>query len=205
MSPAALTGSVANPSPDHTDSAIHSADQAPTNHDLPTRSPTEESHDQTQTDDAATMAASEELRHTTISDRVNPNAERENTGAGTEIQGQDKDMRGQAKPTTPEHDELKERISSPKKKRGREFEDDIRDVGGNDIGQNGSAIDVGSASQSRTVRSEPEKKRPRDTSEETNKISRHMAEEEVSLNYCSIWGLGCTDQSLCRRYQQPFH
>jgi hypothetical protein len=190
MSPAALTGSVTNPSPDHTDSAIHSADQATTNHDLPARSSTEDSHDQTQTDDAATMAASEELRHTTISDRVNPIAERENTGAGTESQGQGKDMRGHAKATTPEHDELKERISSPKKKRGREFEDDIRDVGGNDVGQNGSAIEGGSASQSRTVRSEPEKKRPRDTSEETNKISRQIAEEKVSLSYCCICGFG---------------
>jgi hypothetical protein len=177
MSPTAVQDSGASQiRSDQTDPAIPSAEGTTANHALPARSPTaEENNDQSQTDDAATMAASEELRHTTISDRVNPTAQPE----AREALGEDKEMGELVKARTPEHDELRARISSPKKKRGRDFDDDPRDAGGDETGQNGSAIDGGAVNPSRTIRSEPEKKRPRDTSEET-KLAREAAEAKVS-------------------------
>lgn len=186
MSPTAATDSGSNPHPNQPDSVVDSAERATANHDLPARSDVEDDiqHD-TDTDDAATMAASEELRHTTISDRVNLSAQREGAGVGSAPQEADKDMGEHVRSSTPENDELKERISSPKKKRGREFEDDVRDVGETQAGENGSATAGGVVNTSRTSRSEPEKKRPRDTSEETNAAAREAAAAKVSLDNCS--------------------
>lgn len=190
MSPATDVDS--NLQPDQPESAAHSAEGTTANHDLPARSDTEDdSGHQTETDDAATMAASEELRHTTISDRVNPTELREAAEQGSALQGEDKDMGEHVRSSTPEHDELKERLSSPKKKRGRDFEDDIRDEGENEAGQNGSAAAEGATYTSRTSRSEPEKKRPRDTSEESSTIARESDSAKVSLYQNSIQS--CSD------------
>lgn len=176
MPPTTATNLDSNTHPDQTDSNVPSTESTTTNHDLPAQSGAEdESPRQTQSDDAATMAASEELRHTTISDKVNPTAYQEGTEGG-----EDKAMGENVRSSTPEHDELRDRLSSPKKKRGRDFEDDTRDVDDSQAGENGSATAGGVANISRTSRSEPEKKRPRDALEETATASRAANAEKVS-------------------------
>lgn len=182
MSTTIATDAIPNPRPNQTDSASHSVDSTAANHDLPARSTTEDDiQTPTDTDDAATMAASEELRHTTISDRVNPTtAEQRRSEPGSAPRGGDKDMGEHVRSNTPEHDELKERLSSPKKKRGRDFEDDMRDTEEVQTGENGLAAASGTVSISRTSRSEPEKKRPRDASEETAVAAKEAGVAKVS-------------------------
>ena len=130
----------------------------------------QDSHDQHgNNDDAATIAAGEELKQTTISDKEQTPLKAEEilpVEPGTE----DKVMEEPAKATTPEPpttDEqdkvMHERISSPKKKRGRDIDDDARDIESPE--KSGSTAE-GALNGSRTIRSGPEKKRPRDTSEE---------------------------------------
>jgi len=132
-----------------------------TNQDLPTRSMSEEAQDShVHKDDAATIAAGEELKQTTISDKEH--ILEENATLTTVPITEDKVMEESRDSTisesavTEEKDELmRERISSPKKKRGRD-DDEAKDIdspekpGESAEGLNGS----------RTFR---EKKRPRDT------------------------------------------
>ena len=130
-----------------------------TNQDLPTRSMSEEAQDNpVHKDDAATIAAGEELKQTTISDKKLVLEEKDNTMPLVE----DKVMEERRKSTTPEpaiteeKDELmRERISSPKKKRGRD-DDEAKDPDSPEkIGETAEGLNG-----SRTFR---EKKRPRDT------------------------------------------
>jgi hypothetical protein len=186
MSPTTATDPSSKPHPSETDAAPNSAEGATANHDLPARSGAEdEEGHQREADDAATMAASEELRHTSISDRINPASRREDAEGRSGLHQGDKAMGEHVRSQTPEHDELKERLSSPKKKRGRDFEDEGRDVAESEVGEKGSSVTAGSAvNTSRTSRSEPEKKRPRDTSEETTASTREAMAAKVSLcNY----------------------
>ena len=188
MSSTSATDLGSDPHPNQSNSVVDSAEGATANHDLPARTDVKDDiqEQNTETDDAATMAASEELRHTTLSDRVNLSAQGEGAEPGSAPLEADKDMGEHVRSSTPEHDELKERLSSPKKKRGREFEDDVRDMGEADAGENGSATAGGVVNTSRTSRSEPEKKRPRDTSEETKTAAREAATLKVSLGHCSV-------------------
>ncbi|KIN08586.1 hypothetical protein OIDMADRAFT_188154 [Oidiodendron maius Zn] len=152
------------------------------------------------------MAASEELRHTTISDRVNPTtAEQRRSEPGSAPLGGDKEMGEHVRNNTPEHDELKERLSSPKKKRGRDFEDDMRDTEEVQTGENGLATASGTVSISRTSRSEPEKKRPRDASEETAAAAKEAgiakmapedsgASRDLSTGTKHVFGSGLSDK-----------
>ena len=133
-----------------------------TNQDLPARSTSEEPQEShVHKDDAATIAAGEELKQTTISDKEHV-LEEKNTTTTAEPITEDKVMKEPRKSVTPEpiateeKDELmRERISSPKKKRGRD-DDEAKDIdspekpGETAEGLNGN----------RTFR---EKKRPRDT------------------------------------------
>src|SRR4051812_33347683 len=77
------------------------------NHQVPARTSTEENRDHTQSDDAATIAAGEELRHTSISDKPSKDARREAPSAGSELPVTDKDMRDQARASTPEQANLR--------------------------------------------------------------------------------------------------
>ena len=182
MSPNIAPDATPNLRPNQTDSASRSVDSATTNHDMPARSAAEDEIQRpTDTDDAATMAASEELRHTTISDRANSTAEQRGSEPDAAPLGGDEEMDKHARSNTPEHDKLKESLSSPKKKRGRDFEDDMRDMGEFDTCEKGSATVSGTVNISRTSRSEPEKKRPRDTSEETTTATKEAATAKVSL------------------------
>jgi hypothetical protein len=163
-----------DPQSDHQEEILNQEETTEANHDLPARIAEYQDdgppHDQ-HSDDPATAAASEELKHTTISDKVNTALERESVTKDTRPVVEDKVMEEPPKASTPEPDtsevndhEMRERISSPKKKRGRDFEDDIKDVEGDDSGHRSSSD--GGPIGSRTIRSEPEKKRPRDTSED---------------------------------------
>lgn len=132
-----------------------------------------QSYDNDDNEDPATQAASENLKHASISEKepssgieISANSELESTVA-EKIEGES------ARPITPERvepsdardEEMKERISSPKKKRGREHDDEARDLEtASSIEEvatspNGSAVNGG-----RTTRLAPEKKRHRDAS-----------------------------------------
>jgi hypothetical protein len=143
------------------------------NHDLPARTMAEEDKKEqahTERDDPATTAAREELKHTTISDRITPSrVGPANTEA--EPEGEDKQMKERmstpdAEPSDAQDEEMRERLSSPKKKRGRDQDDDIRELDDGNADEQGSIADGSVLNGNRTIRSGPEKKRPRDTSEE---------------------------------------
>ncbi|KAE8447762.1 hypothetical protein EG329_010156 [Mollisiaceae sp. DMI_Dod_QoI] len=156
-----------------------------TNHDLPARTLAEdERSEQTraQKEDPATVAASEELKHTTISDKIATVSRVHPPDVQTDFAGEDKDMGDSARFSTPETDptdaqdeEMKERLASPKKKRGRDLEDESKDLEDDGVDEPGSSADGSVVNGSRTTRLEPEKKRPRDTSEDTLKTAEKMA------------------------------
>lgn len=148
------------------------------NHDLPARTMAlaedeRHEHGDAHKDDPATMAASEELKHTTISD--NTATKSRVLEPAVEPAGEDKVMEETPKAGTPDlepseaqDEEMRERLSSPKKKRGRDQDedDDTKNIGDDNVDEPGSSADGSVVNGSRTMRSEPEKKRPRDTSEE---------------------------------------
>lgn len=139
-------------------------------------------------DDPATMAASEELKHTSISDKIKPTSPRDQDQARDAVvedahASADSTMKEIVKEGTPETDltdaqdeEMKERISSPKKKRGRDQDEDTRDQDEDNMDEPGSSADGSVVNGGRSTRSGPEKKRPRDTSEDyTNANAKEQA------------------------------
>jgi hypothetical protein len=141
-------------------------------------------------EDPATQAASENLRQTTISDKEpvestdatvmsdvdQPSANREDEQPGNRMTPE------ATVPTDAQDEEMKERVSSPKKKRGREQDDEPRDpeaaddteeIGGS---PNGAAVNGG-----RTTRLAPEKKRHRDQSVDTIAAAEPILEVKVIL------------------------
>ncbi|KAF7957337.1 hypothetical protein EAE96_002923 [Botrytis aclada] len=177
---------------DHLKSTNPKSDVIEENHNSPApTSTTEGENDNSQKDDAATMAASEELKHTSISDKLPLPTETPSQIPQTEAQTEDKDMSGTDKDTTPEaepidaqDEEMRDRVSSPKKKRGRDQDDDATPVE-DDSGKNNGITSDGSSNGSRTMRSGPEKKRPRDTSQEPSRISDKVLAKERSQNEAS--------------------
>ncbi|KAH7313120.1 hypothetical protein BKA65DRAFT_467537 [Rhexocercosporidium sp. MPI-PUGE-AT-0058] len=164
------------------------------NHDLPARTMAmaedeRHEHGDAHKDDPATMAASEELKHTTISDKTSTKSRVQ--GPASEPTGEDKVMEETPKAGTPDleptevqDEEMRERLSSPKKKRGRDQDDDTRDFGEDNVDEPGSSADGSVINGGRTTRSEPEKKRPRDTSEELPKSAekpKELKSETVDL------------------------
>ncbi|EDN98444.1 hypothetical protein SS1G_13303 [Sclerotinia sclerotiorum 1980 UF-70] len=172
---------------DHTKSINQKSDNVKGNQDeaaptAPTSITDDENNDNLPKDDPATMAASEELKHTTISDKLPLPTE----GAEAETHTEDKKMSGKNKDTTPEaepidaqDEEMRDRVSSPKKKRGRDQDDDPNQLEDNSTRNNGS-VSEGSLNGSRTMRSGPEKKRPRDTSQEPSRISDRSLAKEIN-------------------------
>jgi Ran-binding protein 3 len=135
--------------------------------------------------DAATIAASEELKHTSISDKVLPVSNPEPVVHSVSI-AEDKEMEEErTKAVTPEsaaaeaQDEImRERITSPKKKRGRDLDDDIKEA--EEAGkEDASSSPDGQTNAKRILRSEPEKKRPRDTSIDSPEPTAKLAEAKV--------------------------
>ena len=105
---------------------VNQADNMESSHedDLPAETTHESGNgNATQRDDAATIAASEELKHTTISDKVTSGLR--STATSLEPAVEDKEMSKTIKGLTPEpepteaqDEEMKDKLSSPKKKRG---------------------------------------------------------------------------------------
>jgi len=181
------------------------------NHDLPARTLREdhdhedEPHEQTQNqplkEDPATMAASEELKHTTISDNFVSLPRAESAGADHDKAEEDKEMgNNNAKPSTPDlettdaqDEEMRERLSSPKKKRGRDQDEDTEDPGEENGEDPTSSADGSVVNGNRTTRSEPEKKRrPRDTSEDFTKAGEKTDAAKVSLPFGASDPRSCT-------------
>jgi hypothetical protein len=140
---------------------------------IPTTMEKDEHHGtNTHKEDPATVAASEELRHTSISDRGKDSAKERSTGAESVV-AKDKDMIERPKETTPEREpsdtqdeEMRERLSSPKKKRGRDHDEDTTELDKDNVEEPGSSADGSVVNGGRASRLGPEKKRPRDGSED---------------------------------------
>jgi hypothetical protein len=133
------------------------------------------------------MAASEELKHTTISDKVLIASTLELKKGRLETAAEDKNMEETVKEGTPEleltaaqDEEMKEKLSSPKKKRGRDTYDESKDIEGDNVDE-GSSADGSAVNGSRLEREGPEKKRHRDTSEDPLKAAEKAAEVKVGF------------------------
>jgi hypothetical protein len=134
------------------------------------------SYDNDDNEDPATQAASENLKHASISEKEPPEGLETSAFRGADSTAAEHLKEEPGRPITPEQaepsdaqdEEMKERISSPKKKRGREQDDEARDLEAagsvEEVGAstNGSAVNGG-----RTTRLAPEKKRHRDASVDT--------------------------------------
>ena len=114
--------------------------------------PAKRSFDEVREEDAATMKASEELKNTTISDK----AEAHDGDAKDSPESQ---QQGSSPSATADDKDLQDRTVSPKKKRVREDDGDKTEKGR--VPSSGST-----SSADRADRSEPEKKRPREESED---------------------------------------
>jgi hypothetical protein len=162
------------------------------NQHLPARTMAEDQSDHSANptkDDPATMAASEELKHTTISDKVIPTSQKDQAQNAVEVKhaGEDKTMKErtpEADPTDAQDEEMRERISSPKKKRGRDQDEDTRELDEINLDEPGSSADGSVMNGSRTTRSGPEKKRPRDTSEDYTNATEQTADVKASFFVC---------------------
>lgn len=122
------------------------------------------------TEDPDTAAARKELRNTVISDK--PDLAPSSTMASSTAT--DPDAAAAPKDTPDYENKMKDQISSPKKKRAHDEVDQNKDSAQD---ANGDVSPLGAdANLSRTNRSEPEKKRPRDVSSETK-----AAEEKTAV------------------------
>ncbi|KAI0540685.1 hypothetical protein GGR58DRAFT_511418 [Xylaria digitata] len=138
----------------------------------PKRSPTPET---IAAEDPETAAARKELRQTAISEKVDSSAMATDDTSSYAVPSENRpnaaETSGEA--TTPEQvardDAAKEQMASPKKKRAHDEVDEPKDAtAGADADGDVSPIGANiSASLSRSDRSEPEKKRPRDISSES--------------------------------------
>jgi hypothetical protein len=192
MSSSAAADAVAPEKPDHLPMNHDSdPDVMESNHDLPARTMAEEDKKEqahAEKDDPATTAAREELKHTSISDRITPTTRVEPASTEAEPEAEDKQMKERtstpdAEPSDAQDEEMRERLSSPKKKRGRDQDDDTRELDDGNIDTQGSAADGSVLNGNRTIRSGPEKKRPRDTSEEEGllKSAENAAGDKVRI------------------------
>lgn len=188
MSSAAEADPISLRDSDQTQPVNPHSDTMDSNHDdLPTHTMAEsDNHNTTEKDDAATMAASEELKHTTISDKVLIASTLEQRATRLEPAREDKNMEETVGESTPEpeptdaqDEEMKEKLSSPKKKRGRDTYDESKELEGENVDETGSSADGSAVNGSRTEREEPEKKRHRDTSEDPLKVAGKAGEVKV--------------------------
>ena len=193
-----------------TTSMNHQSDTMDSNHSLPARSMSEDDkHNSAEKDDAATMAASEELKHTSISDKVLIASSLEPSTTRLEPAGEDKmeelvkETTPDAEPTDAQDEEMKEKLSSPKKKRGRDTYDESKEIEGANIDETGSSADGSGVNGSRTDREGPEKKRHRDTSEDPTKVAEKAAEVKVSVLYRQVSEALTFANHCARRTLQP--
>lgn len=132
-------------------------------------------------EDAQTTAARRELKQTTISEGAAGKAGQSSQDSSEPSEDETEPARAK----TPEsktkdipHDDLKEQVSSPKKKRAHDQLDEHKDDAEASAAGSSSAEKVnGSVILSRTNRSEPEKKRARDEhsgDEVCRSVPRHV-------------------------------
>lgn len=132
-------------------------------------------------DDSATMKASEDLKHTKISDNEPIQLGEADKAEGVSEEAEDASPAGSTTPentlSNAEDEDMKDRIASPKKKRTREHDDDAKEGEDTYAAAKDRVPSGGSAAggADRTDRLEPEKKRPRDALEEE-------AEKTAGLN-----------------------
>ncbi|GAB1318784.1 Nucleoporin NUP56 [Madurella fahalii] len=136
-------------------------------------------------EDAETTAARRELKQTSISERAGhiPQLSQDDKSASDDDAPSN---RAPARRITPEvslgpprEEALKEQISSPKKKRAHDELDENRDVAEAPLEEGASQKPTGAgATQSRTDRSEPEKKRPRDRQASASAVKSGKEEVE---------------------------
>jgi hypothetical protein len=131
------------------------------------------SYDNDDNEDPATQAASENLKHASISEKEPSEATEASASRKSDSTGPEKIEEESARPITPDpaepsdaqDEEMKERISSPKKKRGREQDDEVRDLeAAGSAEEAGSSPNGAAVNGGRTTRLAPEKKRHRDAS-----------------------------------------
>ncbi|PBP17163.1 dead deah box DNA helicase [Diplocarpon rosae] len=191
MSPSAAEDGVLSTSSDQNHSTDHKADAIEPNHESPARTVILAENEQpeqsaTHKEDPATMAASEELKHTTISDkatvpRVLESAMQPAGGDHKAVAEMATASPSELEPTDARYEEMKDRLSSPKKKRGRDQVEDAKELGDDNVDEAGSSADGSLVNGSRTTRSGPEKKRHRDTSEELPKAAEKLIGESPKI------------------------
>jgi hypothetical protein len=135
-------------------------------------------------DDPATMQARENLKHTTISDKepLEENGGSDMTGIDP-LKPRTKMTPEPPEPSEAQDAEMRECISSPKKKRGRELEDDeARELETTDSREEAAASPNDKLNGGRTTRLAPEKKRHRDISAETLAEAEGLREVRLGTN-----------------------
>ncbi|KAK3306613.1 uncharacterized protein B0T15DRAFT_147093 [Chaetomium strumarium] len=125
-------------------------------------------------EDAETTAARRELKQTTISEKDGPvQLSQDDKSASEDDAPQDKASARRITPDIsfgpPQDEDMKEEVSSPKKKRARDELDENRDVAEAPLDGKTPGKSSATIAKSRTDRSEPEKKRPRDRQEQSGK------------------------------------
>jgi hypothetical protein len=187
MSPLAPADAI--PAGSHTKATDeHSVDMA--NNEVMTQGEAhKQSYNNDDNEDPATRAASENLKHTSISEKEPPEGLETSAAREADSTAPERLEEESVRPITPEQaepsdaqdEEMKERISSPKKKRGREQDDEARDLetagSVEEVGSppNGSTVNGG-----RTTRLAPEKKRHRDASVDTVTAAETGIDTKVS-------------------------
>ncbi|KAL2021924.1 hypothetical protein VTK56DRAFT_6343 [Thermocarpiscus australiensis] len=137
-------------------------------------------------EDAETTAARRELKQTSISEKPNRDAQQlsqDEKRSASDDEHEDKPSSRRIAPEidlgVPREEALKEQISSPKKKRAHDELDENRDVAESPLEEGTSDKPArAGATQSRTDRSEPEKKRPRDRQASASAVQSGKEEVE---------------------------
>lgn len=167
-------------------------------------------------EDPATQAASEDLKKSSLSDKMDP-AERGSATCEASPMEENNTVEEPPRVHTPEaamteeaDQEMRERLASPKKKRSREQDVD-EDVQESNLASTVLAEDklanVGVTNGHRTTESEPMKKRHRDVTENGNLTAELPSEKSVRLDGfgsvcpCSKLLIFLTDTSVWRLSQ----
>lgn len=140
-------------------------------------------------DDPATNAAREELRHTSISERSEnlsalPTVELSDSAQEPQDIKEKKSATPELQPSDSHDEEMRERLGSPKKKRGRDQDDDGAALRENPEQDNEAASTGNVTNGSRPQGLEPQKKRVRDGSED--RLSDTAKGDASDVSVCTL-------------------
>lgn len=145
-----------------------------------------QTHDSSDKEDGTTTPPTKTLKQTTISDKqdIDTSGSREGEEADLPTDTETGTILATTKTSKTadvDDEDMREQIASPKKKRGREIDDDAgQDVGEEVLSEEEStSTNTSVVNGGRTTRSAPEKKRPRDTSVPPPTFSADTPNEEV--------------------------